>query len=85
MDGAVAAGPDVALATAATAARFGVPSDQVREQFGAATGGLAALHPVPFLAAPGGSPLHVDGRVIGGLGVGGAAPDRCAALAKAVA
>ena len=33
-----------------------------------------ALHPSPFLAAPGGVPLVVDGRVVGGLGVGRSRP-----------
>ena len=54
MDGAAAAGVDVAAATAATAARFGCSSAEVAEQFGAAAPALAALHPVPFLAAAGG-------------------------------
>jgi uncharacterized protein GlcG (DUF336 family) len=80
MDFAVTAGPDVALATAATAARFGRPSDEVASGIG-----LAALHPAPFLAAPGGIPLVVDGRVIGGLGIGGPDPADCAALARQVA
>jgi uncharacterized protein GlcG (DUF336 family) len=83
MDGAVAAGVDVALATAVTAARFGLPSDEL--PYGPATGSLAALHPVPFLAAPGGFPLHDDSRVVGGVGVGGADPASCAELAREAA
>ena len=84
MDDGVAAGVDVALATAATAARFGRPSEEVAAWFGPAAVSLAALHPTPFLAAPGGRPLESGDRVVGGLGIGGAAPDLCAALALQV-
>jgi uncharacterized protein GlcG (DUF336 family) len=84
MDHGVAAGPDVALATAVTAARFGCPSSLVAAQYGEATPLLAALHPVPFLPAPGGLPLVVDGVVVGGLGIGGAEPPVCTGLAQAV-
>jgi uncharacterized protein GlcG (DUF336 family) len=85
MDDGAAAGVEVALATAATAARFGVASAAVAEQFGPATAALAALHPAPFLAAPGGVPLVVAGRVVGGLGVGGVPPAVAAEIAVAVA
>jgi uncharacterized protein GlcG (DUF336 family) len=81
-DGGVAAGPDIALATAATAARFGCASADVAERYAAATGQLAALHPTPFLAAAGGVPLEAEGRVVGGIGVGGAEPEACAAIAR---
>ena len=80
MDHAVAGGVDVALATASAAARFGVPSDQLAAWYPAAQ--LAALHPAPLLAAPGGLPIVIEDRVVGGLGVGGADPATCAALAK---
>jgi uncharacterized protein GlcG (DUF336 family) len=85
MDDGVAAGVDVALATAVTAARFGRASAEIAVLYGAATPSLAALHPVPFLAAPGGVPLIVDGRIVGGVGVGGAEPDECADLARRAA
>ncbi|MFF5288356.1 GlcG/HbpS family heme-binding protein [Paractinoplanes globisporus] len=81
MDHAVAGGVDVALATASAAARFGVPSDQVAAWYPAAR--LAAMHPAPLLAAPGGVPIVAGGRVVGGLGIGGADPEICGALAKA--
>jgi uncharacterized protein GlcG (DUF336 family) len=84
MDDGVAGGVDVALATAAAAARFGRPSGDLPSWFGESTGGLGALHPAPFLAAPGGHPVEADGRVVAGLGVGGAAPDVCAELAQQV-
>jgi uncharacterized protein GlcG (DUF336 family) len=85
MDGAAAAGPDVAAATAATAARFGCSSADVAERFGSAAADLAALHPVPFLAAPGGVVLYAGDRIVGGLGIGGADPQRCAVVAAEVA
>jgi uncharacterized protein GlcG (DUF336 family) len=84
MDGAVAAGVDVALATGATAARYGCPSADLSTRYGNATSSLWALHPSPFLAAPGGVPLLSDGRVVGGLGVGGVESHACAEIAREV-
>jgi uncharacterized protein GlcG (DUF336 family) len=84
MDDAPAAGVDVALATAATAARFGCASEVVADRYGEAVTQLAALHPAPLLTAPGGVPLVRGGRLIGALGVGGHEPARCAELALAV-
>jgi uncharacterized protein GlcG (DUF336 family) len=85
MDDGVAGGVDVALATASAAARFGIPSGDLPDAYGDAAAALASLAPTPFLAAPGGVPLVVDGRVVGGLGVGGASPEVCAAIAVEVA
>ena len=85
MDDAVAASVDVALATAATAARFGCASDELDALYGPAVKSLGRLNPVPFLGAPGGVPLAVDGRVVGGLGVGGVDPRVCAEIAREVA
>lgn len=82
MDDAVAASGDVALATATTAARLGCPSHEVSLRFGDQTPSLGALHPSPFLAAPGGVPLMLGDRVVGGLGVGGIDPADCARLAE---
>jgi uncharacterized protein GlcG (DUF336 family) len=81
MDDAPAGGVEVALATAGAAARFGIPSEQLAAWYPAAQ--LTSLHPAPLLAAPGGLPIVVGGRVVGGLGIGGADPATCAALAKA--
>jgi uncharacterized protein GlcG (DUF336 family) len=78
MDGSVTGGVEVALATAATAARYGLPSGRVPADF-------AGLHPVPFLALPGGVPLFAGGVVVGGLGVGGADLAACGELAAKVA
>ncbi|WP_062202079.1 GlcG/HbpS family heme-binding protein [Demequina salsinemoris] len=85
MDDAVAAGVEIARATASTAARFGVASGALHERYGDATATLGALGPAAFLAAPGGVPLVEGGRVVGGLGVGGASPDLCARLAAEAA
>ncbi len=84
MDDGVAAGPDVALATASSAARFGVESGSLSSLYAEAASALGSLSPAAFLAAPGGVPLVVDGRVVGGLGVGGADPAVCATVAAAV-
>jgi uncharacterized protein GlcG (DUF336 family) len=83
MDDGVAAGPEVALATASAAARFGVDSGSLSSLFGEAAS-LGSLSPSAFLAAPGAVPLVADGRVVGGLGVGGADPAVCATVAAAV-
>ena len=85
MDDSVAGGVDVALATACAAARFGIPSGELLDAYGAVAANLASLAPVPFLAAPGVVPIVVEGRVVGGLGVGGATPLECAEIALAVA
>jgi uncharacterized protein GlcG (DUF336 family) len=81
MDDAVAAAVEVAAATAAAAARFGVESDQVGNWYGASAG---ALHPTPVLGVPGGRPVVDQRRVVAGLGVGGVSPTVCADLVQAV-
>jgi uncharacterized protein GlcG (DUF336 family) len=81
MDDAVAGGVDVALATAAASARFGVPSEQLASWYGDA---VTHLNPVTVLGIPGGLPLREDGRVVAGLGIGGTDPAVCAALARAL-
>jgi uncharacterized protein GlcG (DUF336 family) len=80
MGDAAAGGADVALATAAAAARYGVPSEQLAQWYPAAQ--LPALPPI--LAAPGGRPVLDGGRVVAGVGVGGVDPAHCAALARLV-
>lgn len=84
MDDAVAGAVDVALATAAASARLGRPSDELDRVYGPAVKSLSRLSPTPFLAAPGGVPLIVDGRVVGGLGIGGVDPSACADIARLV-
>jgi uncharacterized protein GlcG (DUF336 family) len=82
MEDAVGGGVDVALGTAAAAARFGVPSEQLAQWYGDA---VTHLNPVTVLGLPGGLPLRDDGRTVAGLGVGGADPAQCAALVRDVA
>jgi uncharacterized protein GlcG (DUF336 family) len=84
MNGSAAATVDIALATAATAARFGRPTERLKGAYGAATAQLHRLAPSPFLAAPGGLPIIDDGGVVGGLGVGGVDPEQCAGIAAEV-
>jgi uncharacterized protein GlcG (DUF336 family) len=81
MDGAPAGGVEVALGTAAAAARFGCPSERLAQWYGDA---VTHLHPVTVLAVPGGLPLLDAGRIAGGAGVGGTDPAACAALLKDV-
>jgi uncharacterized protein GlcG (DUF336 family) len=77
MDGAPTAGPYVAEGVAAGAATFQRPSGEL-------DAGLAALLPIAVAVAPGGLPIAEGDRVVGGLGVGGPAPELCAAIAAAV-
>ena len=85
MDDGVAGGVAAALATASAAVRFGIPSGELADAYGQAAADLRFLAPTPILAAPGGVPIVVEGRVVGGLGVSGADPEVCAALAGEVA
>jgi uncharacterized protein GlcG (DUF336 family) len=78
MDDAAAGSIEVALATAGTAARFGIPSEELAERYPVAQ--LAALHSWPLLAAHGGQPVLDGDRVVAGLGAGGDDPVRCADL-----
>jgi len=84
MDGAPAGGVEVALATAATAARFGVNGAALGARYGAQVGALAALSPLPFLAVPGAEPVVVDGHLVAAVGIGGADPSACADIAAQV-
>jgi uncharacterized protein GlcG (DUF336 family) len=77
MDGAATAGPFVAEAVAVSAATFQLPSAEVRPD-------LAALLPIQASVAPGGLPVREDGRVVAGLGVGGASGGVCHEIAAAV-
>jgi uncharacterized protein GlcG (DUF336 family) len=77
MDGAPTAGPYVAEAVAVAAATFQLPSHEVRDH-------LAALLPLRASTATGGVPLVEGDRVVGGLGIGGAAPELCREIAAAV-
>jgi uncharacterized protein GlcG (DUF336 family) len=82
MDDAVAGGVEVALAVASAAARYGCASEELADWYGPAWPHLATLHPARVLAVPGGRPVLDGGRVVAGLGVGGADPAVCADLAR---
>ena len=85
MDGAPTASVQVAEATAAAAATFACPSDQLSERYpgdGALTM-LAATLPFRILAVPGGLPIDEDGRTVAAVGVAGPAPAVCAEIAAA--
>ncbi len=83
MDGAVGASPVVAEAVAATAATFGLPSQELVSQYPgqAELDRLAAVLPYAILPAPGGLPIIEAGQVVAGLGIGGPPPATCAQLA----
>lgn len=81
MDGAPGAGAAIAAAVAGAAALFDCDSGDLESRFGAA-GAVAALVIPPVLGIPGGLPVREAGRVVAGLGVGGADPSVCAAIAR---
>jgi uncharacterized protein GlcG (DUF336 family) len=82
MDGAPAGGVAVAQAVAGAAALFGCDSGDLDFRFGRADA-VAALMVPPVLGVPGGLPVHDDGRLVAGLGVGGGGPSVCADIARA--
>jgi uncharacterized protein GlcG (DUF336 family) len=81
MDGAPAGAVAVAQAVAGAAALFGYDSAGLGDRFGAADA-LAALVVPPVLGVPGGLPVRDGGRVVAGLGVGGAGPSICEEIAR---
>jgi uncharacterized protein GlcG (DUF336 family) len=66
MDGTPTAAPFVADAVAASAATFGVPSDEVDPA-------MTSVLPYPALCVPGGLPVLDGDRIVAGLGIAGAA------------
>ncbi|MBS1844913.1 MAG: heme-binding protein [Actinobacteria bacterium] len=76
MPGSNTAASIVAEAVARSAARFELPSDEVRAD-------LAALLPIPGATAPGGLPIRAA-ALAGAVGVGGPAPELCREIAGAV-
>lgn len=87
MDGAVAVSPDLAQALAATAATFGVQSQEVADLYPdeSTLSRVAAALPFAILPAAGGVPLFEDGLVVAGLGIAGPPPAVCRELAADVA
>ena len=81
MDGAPAGGVAVAQAVAGAAALFDCDSGELVSRYGPA-GALAALVVPPVLGIDGGLPVRDGGRVMAGLGVGGADPAICRDIAR---
>jgi uncharacterized protein GlcG (DUF336 family)/mannose-6-phosphate isomerase-like protein (cupin superfamily) len=71
LDGSFAAGPEVAIGKARTAAKFRIPTRNFEE---ALKNGRTAVLAIPGMTpVQGGVPIVVDGQVIGAVGVSGAA------------
>lgn len=81
MDGGAPMTPDAAAALAVTAVNFQAPSASAASY--PDLQGLAATTTFKFLGVPGGLPLVRDGLVTGGIGVSGADPKVCEAIAQA--
>ena len=82
MDGGPAGAVAVAQAVADAAALFDCGSGNLGARFGPVEA-LAALVVPPVLGIPGGYPVHDGGRLVAGLGVGGAGPELCQDIAQA--
>lgn len=85
MDGASPMSPDLADAVAVTAVNFRAATSEVERmsQESPGWGRAGELIPYPFAALPGGLPIFDGSRLTGAIGVGGAAPDECEAIARA--
>jgi uncharacterized protein GlcG (DUF336 family) len=81
MDGGPAGAVAIAQAVAGAAALFGCASGDLGDRFGPAEA-IAALVVPPVLGVPGGYPVHDGGRLVAGLGVGGAGPELCQDIAR---
>jgi uncharacterized protein GlcG (DUF336 family) len=81
MDGGPAGGVAVAQAVAGAAALFYSERAELGSRFGPADA-VAALVVPPVLSIPGGLPVRDAGRVVAGLGVGGAGPSVCEDIAR---
>jgi glc operon protein GlcG len=86
LDGTFAAGANISIGKARTAALFKRPSRAFEEVIGKGRTAMVALE--DFTPLQGGVPLEVDGQIVGGVGVSGAASaqqDEELALAGAAA
>ena len=72
MDDTQTASADIAIAKARTAAMFRRSTRVFAETMARGEANPAALHPV-VVASPGGLPIVLDGRVVGGIGCSGVA------------
>lgn len=80
MDGAAPMTPDAAEALAATALNFHAPSTAAAKYPNLTA--LATVTPFKYLPVPGGLPLSENGRATGAIGVSGADPEECEAIAR---
>jgi uncharacterized protein GlcG (DUF336 family) len=83
MDGAPSAAPAIAQATAAAAALFDCESGEFGSHKFGPPEVVAALVVPKVLGLPGGLPIHDDGRLVAGLGIGGVEPELCRDIARA--
>jgi uncharacterized protein GlcG (DUF336 family) len=85
MDGGLSAAVEVSQATAAAASTCGCASGALTHRLGgaAAVAQLSAVLPFSILAVRGAVPISEHGAVVGAIGVGGPAPELCAAIATA--
>jgi uncharacterized protein GlcG (DUF336 family) len=81
MDGAAPMTPDAAEALAATAVNFHAPSGEAAKYPNLSA--LATVTGFKYLPVPGGLPLLQNGRAIGAIGISGADPEECEAIARA--
>jgi len=81
MDGGPAGAVAVAQAVAGAAALFGCDSGELGSSYGSSDA-VAGLVVPPVLGIPGGLPVRAGGRVVAGLGVGGAGPTICEDIAR---
>jgi uncharacterized protein GlcG (DUF336 family) len=71
MDNARSIAVELAQDKARTAAMFKVPSKAYEDRVSSGGPGIAALSLHGVIAASGGIPIMVDGKIIGAIGVGG--------------
>lgn len=84
-------GEKIAIAKAKTAVAYKRDSKETMERYANYPGnyfivGMSGLYPDEFWAGPGGVPIIVDGKLVGGLGVSGSTPEndhKCATEALA--
>jgi uncharacterized protein GlcG (DUF336 family) len=73
-------GEKIAIAKAKTAVAYKRDTQETMERYASYPGnyfivGMSGLYPDEFWAGPGGVPVIMDGRLVGGLGVSGSTPE----------
>jgi glc operon protein GlcG len=77
------ASPPIAMDKATSAAMYRRPTKMFQEAVASGGAGLRYLNLRGASVAEGGVPITVDGKIIGGLGISGAAPEMDSQIAKA--